>query len=169
MGTASTGPSRRRRHRPPDADRRRRTNTFAPAAAAVAAAAAARPAAAARLSSRRPFQDTKRGKRPPDGKKTCGRTRWPPDHQALRRTYQRRRGEPKPGLVASAELHRLPLGSTATQLGNLSCVLAGTAGGMLDHDEGNINLGHYYLSDDMWAHQGRAGGPPSTILSLWRN
>ncbi len=43
------------------------------------------------------------------------------------------------------------------------------AGGMLDDDEGNINLGHHYLSDDMWAHQGRAGGPPSTILSLWRN
>jgi hypothetical protein len=80
MGTASTGPSRRRRHRPPDADRRRRTNTFAPAAAAVAAAAAARPAAAARLSSLHPFQDTKRGKHPPDGKKISGRTRWPPDH-----------------------------------------------------------------------------------------
>jgi hypothetical protein len=38
---------------------------------------------------------------------------------------------------------------------------------MLDDVEGNINLGHY-LSDDMWANQGRAGAS-GAILSLWRS
>jgi hypothetical protein len=44
---------------------------------------------------------------------------------------------------------------------------AGPQLGMLDDVEGNINLGHY-LSDDMWANQGRAGAS-GAILSLWRS
>jgi hypothetical protein len=51
--------------------------------------------------------------------------------------------------------------ATATKLGNLSCVLAQL--GMLD-DEGNINLAGYYLSDDLWARQGRAGAAQDPLF-----